>query len=122
MDLKQRKTRIFYLCDGEKEDCKKKSCYKNMCYKYADDPEMVCRRTADIRHAKNFSQAFKGVPCAAYREQETAPICGAVRKIMRSWIKMKEYKSSTSLKAIKWMPAIFSTLAIILSMISMLLK
>ena len=93
MDQKQRKTRIFYLCDGEKEDCKKKSCYKNICYKYADDPKLVCRRTADIRHAKNFSQAFKGVPCAAYREQETAPLCGAVRKIMRSWIKMKEYLS-----------------------------
>jgi hypothetical protein len=78
MNQKQRKTRIFYLCDGEKEDCKKKSCYKNMCYKYADDPKLVCRRTADIRHAKNFSQAFKGVPCAAYREQETAPEQGAV--------------------------------------------
>lgn len=35
---------------------------------------------------------------------------------------LEEQQTPTSLKAIKWMPAICSTLAIILSIISMLLK
>lgn len=81
MNLKQRKTRIFYLCDGEQENCKKRSCYKNA-DRTAEGNELVCKRTSDIRHAKNFSQAFKGVPCAAYREQETAPEKGAADETM----------------------------------------
>lgn len=80
--------KIYYLCDGEKEDCRKRICYKT-----TGDYEHGCKRTSDIRHAKNFRKNYENVPSAAYREQETAPICGAVRKIMRSWIKMKEYLS-----------------------------
>lgn len=37
--------RVFYLCDGKKEDCKRTNCYK-------DGGE--CEHTEDIEHAKNF--------------------------------------------------------------------
>ena len=38
---------IWYLCDGEKKDCKKTRCYKNT-------KENPCRHTKDISHAVNF--------------------------------------------------------------------
>ena len=57
--------RILYLCDGEKEDCRKRSCYKTI-----GDKENACRHTTDIKHAKNFKQAYPDIPCSAYREQE----------------------------------------------------
>lgn len=40
---------IWYLCDGEKEDCKKRRCYKNT-------KENPCRHTKDINHAVNFKK------------------------------------------------------------------
>ena len=39
--------KVFYLCDGEKEDCKKTKCYQN---------GGECKYTEDIEHAKNFSK------------------------------------------------------------------
>ena len=39
---------IFYLCDGEKEDCPRTHCYKN---RTGD-----CKRTSDINHAINFEK------------------------------------------------------------------
>ena len=42
-------SRVFYLCDGERENCK-----RNMCYKNGGD----CKHTKDIRHAKNFSRKY----------------------------------------------------------------
>ena len=39
--------KIFYLCDGERENCKKRNCYKN-----GGD----CRHTTDISHAMNFER------------------------------------------------------------------
>ena len=39
--------RVFYLCDGEKEDCKRTNCYQN---------GGECKHTEDIEHAKNFSK------------------------------------------------------------------
>lgn len=40
---------IWYLCDGEKEECKKRHCYK----KTKENP---CRHTKDINHAVNFKK------------------------------------------------------------------
>lgn len=37
--------KIFYLCDGERENCKKRNCYKN-----GGD----CRHTTDISHGIPF--------------------------------------------------------------------
>lgn len=39
--------RVFYLCDGKKEDCKRTNCYKN---------GGECKHTEDVEHAKNFSK------------------------------------------------------------------
>ena len=39
--------RIFYLCDGQKEDCPRKFCYKN---------GGICKHTTDINHAMNFKR------------------------------------------------------------------
>lgn len=51
--------KIYFLCDGEKEDCKRTYCYKN-----TDDTP--CKRTSDINHAKNFEK----MPHGGYREKE----------------------------------------------------
>ncbi|WP_286471575.1 hypothetical protein [Parabacteroides goldsteinii] len=37
--------RIFYKCNGEKEDCSKTNCYKN---------GGECRHTQDINYAESF--------------------------------------------------------------------
>ena len=37
--------RVFYICDGKKEDCKRTNCYQNC---------GECKHTEDIEHAKNF--------------------------------------------------------------------
>ena len=50
--MEEKKT-IWYLCDGEKEDCKKTYCYKNT----KKDP---CRHTKDISHAVNFRKESHG--------------------------------------------------------------
>ena len=44
---------IWYLCDGEKEECKKSNCYKNT-------KENPCRHTKDINHAVNFKKKIYG--------------------------------------------------------------
>ncbi len=44
---------IWYLCDGEKENCKKTYCYKNT-------EENPCRYTKDINHAMNFRKETHG--------------------------------------------------------------
>lgn len=49
--LEERK--IWYLCDGEKKDCKKALCYKK-------DNEGPCRHTTDIEHALNFQKEKHG--------------------------------------------------------------
>ena len=45
--------KIWYLCDGEKLDCKRIHCYKNT----QDNP---CRYTKDINHALNFREKKNG--------------------------------------------------------------
>ena len=57
--------KVFFLCDGEKEDCKKTCCYKN-----TDDTP--CKRTSDINHAKNFEKMRHG----GYREKEDGKTWG----------------------------------------------
>lgn len=37
--------KVFYLCNGQKDDCEKRTCYKN---------GGNCRHTSDINHALNF--------------------------------------------------------------------
>lgn len=46
---KTEEKRIWYLCDGEKDDCRKSHCYKNT------DLE-PCRHTRDIEHAVSFEK------------------------------------------------------------------
>lgn len=46
------KKEIWYLCDGNKEDCKRSHCYK----KELDG----CARTSDINHAINFRKKVIG--------------------------------------------------------------
>lgn len=41
-------SRVMYLCDGEKPDCKRTHCYKNV--------QDGCKRTDDINHAINFEK------------------------------------------------------------------
>ena len=53
---------IWYLCDGEKEECKKSNCYKNT-------KENPCRHTKDINHAVNFKKKIYGRR-EVYRESD----------------------------------------------------
>ncbi len=53
-------SRIFYLCDGERENCKKRTCYKN---------GGNCRHTTDINHAVNFERRAK-TEIGSYFEKE----------------------------------------------------
>lgn len=55
--------KIFYLCDGEKEDCKKRSCYKN---------GGECKHTTYIYNARNFQQRNPNVDESSFYEKETA--------------------------------------------------
>ena len=62
--------KVFYLCDGEKENCKKNTCYKN---------EGVCRHTTDISHAMNFERVGEYKNGDFYEKEdvsrnETSPI------------------------------------------------
>lgn len=38
--------RVFYLCNGQKEDCEKTDCYMN---------GGGCKHTSNVRYAKNFT-------------------------------------------------------------------
>ncbi len=51
--------KVFYLCDGEVENCKKTMCYKN---------GGVCNHTSNIRHARNFNK--KDLPYPVFYENE----------------------------------------------------
>lgn len=42
---------VFYLCNGQKEDCKKRTCYMN-----GDKSDHTCFWTRDVRYAKNFEK------------------------------------------------------------------
>ncbi len=44
--------KVFYLCDGEDENCERTDCYKCV-----DDG--CCRRTSNIRHALHFHHVFE---------------------------------------------------------------
>ena len=66
--MEDKKPRVHYLCDGEKEDCRKRKCYKTI-----GDCETACKHTKDIRHAKNFRKIFPEIPQADFWEKETAP-------------------------------------------------
>jgi hypothetical protein len=55
--------RIFYLCDGERENCKKRNCYKN-----GGD----CRHTTDISHAMNFERRGKYKNGSFYEKEDVS--------------------------------------------------
>ena len=54
--------RVFYLCNGQKEDCEKTDCYMN---------GGGCKHTTDVRYAKNFIVENPYFP-DSYHEKETA--------------------------------------------------
>lgn len=54
-------TKIGYLCDGEKPDCKKMQCYKKV------KEEARCH-TSDINYAVNFEKSAHGKQHISYRE------------------------------------------------------
>lgn len=54
------KEKVFYLCDGEVENCKKTRCYKN---------DGDCNHTSNIKHAKNFRKKY---PKSSFYENEAA--------------------------------------------------
>lgn len=55
--------KVFYLCDGEKEDCKKRSCYK-------DGGE--CKHTSNINHALNFKRVGKSENGSFYEKEDVS--------------------------------------------------
>lgn len=55
--------KIFYLCDGERENCKKRNCYKN-----GGD----CRHTTDISHAMNFERRGKCKNGSFYEKEDVS--------------------------------------------------
>lgn len=59
---------IYYLCDGEKEDCAKDHCYKKGGW---------CDCTKDVRHAKNFQKSVDGA-YETYCEKEDAIPCDEI--------------------------------------------
>lgn len=61
------KSRVHYLCDGEKKECRKRNCYKTI-----GNCETACKYTKDIRHAKNFQKMLQHIPQADFWEKETA--------------------------------------------------
>ena len=52
--------KVFYLCNGKREECGKRGCYIN---------GGICKHTTDVRYAKNF---HKKCLRSAYWENETA--------------------------------------------------
>lgn len=55
--------RIFYLCDGGRENCKKRNCYKN-----GGD----CKHTTDINHAMNFERQGKYKNGSFYEKEDVS--------------------------------------------------
>lgn len=64
---KENTEKVFYLCDGEVENCKKTMCYKN---------GGNCNYTTDISHAKNFHKT--DAPYPVFYENEAAQQCRQV--------------------------------------------
>lgn len=68
--------RVFYLCNGEKEECKNKYGYKNKyCYKNGGE----CEHTSDVRCARNFKK-FKSNESVIYEEMKQKTIHKAKRQ------------------------------------------
>lgn len=55
--------KIFYLCNGQKEDCKKKNCYIN---------GGRCRHTTDIDYATNFERRGKYKNGGFYEKEDAS--------------------------------------------------
>lgn len=52
---------VFYLCDGERENCKKRTCYKN---------GGNCRHTTNINHAMNFERRAESENASFFEKEE----------------------------------------------------
>lgn len=63
-------SKIFYLCNGKKKDCKKIDCYTK---------GGKCKHTSDVKFARNFTKRNRNEK-AAYWENEAAPHCETVSK------------------------------------------
>lgn len=57
--------KIFYLCDGNKQECKKRNCYKTTGASVG-----VCRHTTDINHAMNFKEEIPRNQNKSFWEKE----------------------------------------------------
>lgn len=55
--------KIFYLCDGTKEECNKRNCYTK---------GGMCKHTADINHAMNFERRGKYKNGSFYEKEDTS--------------------------------------------------
>lgn len=60
--------KVFYLCDGRKDDCSKGHCYKDMC-------GTGCRHTSDIWHAENFHLEDTGTDKVYFENQKEISGC-----------------------------------------------
>lgn len=55
--------KIFYLCDGERENCKKTSCYKS---------GGGCKHTSNVEHALNFKRVGKSENGSFYEKEDVS--------------------------------------------------
>lgn len=55
--------KVFFLCNGQKRDCKKRCCYKN-----GGD----CRHTSDINHALNFERKGRYKNGSFYEKEDVS--------------------------------------------------
>ncbi len=78
MKRKISETRINFLCDGEKEDCRKGNCYKTI-----GDCEGACKHTKDICHAKNFNRKLPQTEQSSFWENEAVVILNVSPQFVR---------------------------------------
>jgi len=76
--------KIYYLCDGEREDCSKKHCYKTI------GNVGSCTHTTNINHAKNFRK-HEGAGLTSFHEKEATSEELVERKIKIILEGEKEY-------------------------------
>lgn len=55
--------KVFFLCNGQKRDCKKRSCYIN---------GGNCKHTSDIRSALNFERKGKYKNGSFYEKEDVS--------------------------------------------------
>lgn len=56
-------SRVFYLCNGKKKDCKKRTCYQK---------GGICRHTTDINYATNFERKGNNGTDTVYEKEDVS--------------------------------------------------